>query len=220
MFTQAAEHENASERCVLLDSSCRNRDQKTVALLDKVSSDVVILTDNATDRTLHEVLRIPYHPSTIEVTTMHVQDGRDLIVVAFGGEPIGNATVLVFVYDLESSTKLFSEYAKSFPSIEDVTGDEEEELVMYYDYQEFQHPEAPLVPVVYNFTGKEFVLQIPSSSDEKWQRFFSHINQQFLAFRNKLKNHCDFMEKRCSEWEIEEIDKATMQIETFRKFIK
>ena len=68
---------------------------------------------------------------------MQVQNGRDLVVVAYGGEPIGNETVSVKVHDPISDIPIFGEYSRLYPMIEDVTGDEHAELILYDDTQSF-----------------------------------------------------------------------------------
>ena len=153
----AAEPENPADRYFLAGSSDREGGAGAVALVDRVSLELIIFSAGVGDPSLREVVRHDYDPSIIDLTTIRVPGNRNLVVVSYSSEPIGNRTTEVIVYDPTANATIFVGYSPSPATVRDVTGDEQEELILYVDNQGFEIPYAPNVPVVYSFDGETFV---------------------------------------------------------------
>ena len=221
----AAEPEDRGVRYVPLDSSARyfvvgssDRESgaRAVALVDQVSWELIILSDRVGDPSLREVARHDYNPAVIDLTTMRVRGNRNLVIVSYSSEPIGNRTTVVAVYDATTGAKIFGKYSRTPAAVRDVTGDEQKELILYVDNQEFQIPYAPYVPVVYYFDGEEFVRHT-TIADAKGRQFHAEAKQQFIAFRSKLQSVCREFEGGCPDFYLGGIEGASREIAAFEE---
>ena len=190
LCAHATESEKAGDRYSLLGSSGLDDDAQAVALLDELSYEIIILASNGNgQRPFQEVARLKYLPAVVRLSTMLVSSNRVFVVISFSGEPIGNKTAVVEVYDSTTGDRVFSDYSRTHATVREVTGDEQKELILYVDEQDFQLPEAPHVPVVYSFDGETFVLE-NILSDSRLRKFKTEVKEQFIAFREKLQAQC------------------------------
>ena len=212
----AAEPENPADRYFLAGSSDREGGAGAVALVDRVSLELIIFSAGVGDPSLREVVRHDYDPSIIDLTTIRVPGNRNLVVVSYSSEPIGNRTTEVIVYDPTANATIFVGYSPSPATVRDVTGDEQEELILYVDNQGFEIPYAPNVPVVYSFDGETFVRNT-TVADAKLRKFNVEVKRQFIAFRSKLQSECQKFQGGCPKWYLEEIELASREIAAFEK---
>lgn len=214
LCANAMEPEKPAQRYSLLGSSGVEDDAQAVALLDEVLWKIIILASKGNgEPPLREVARTKYYPAVINVSTILVSDKRVFVVISFSGEPIGNQTAFVEIYDSTTGVRVFSGYSRSPATVRDVMGDEQKELILYLDEQDFQHPEAPYLPLVYSFNGETFM---PANIllDSRLRKFKSEVKKQFIAFRERLEAECRRFGD-CSDFRSKEIAKASRQIDAF-----
>ncbi len=212
----------SKNRFILEDSTASETEVGQAAVLyDRVTGEVIILADPEDGKGLREISRGICDGCLMEVSILPVDRARYYVVVEYGYEPLGNETVHVQVIDPVAKEQRLSASSRLSPLVEDINGDSAVELVLYFDTEDFQHPEAPVWPVIH-VLDQDGTLQRRPPEDPAYRAFMEKTEAEFERFLHRLEAECEEAERKwgeCHSWTKNEVAKARKQLQDIRRVL-
>ncbi len=217
-----ADAADSVKRFVLMDSTGRDTDPGQAAvLLDKVTGELIILADPGDGKGLREISRVRTDLFNVHVSILPVARNRYYVVADYSYDPLGNETVDVQVIDPVTHETRLSAWSRLAPLIEDINGDGVAELVLFFDTEDFDHPEAPVWPVIHAL-DQDGMLRRPPPEDPAYRTFMEGVETQFEEFVPRLEADCETLattQHGCPQWLNDDIAKARKQLQDIRRVL-
>lgn len=209
-------------RFSLLESTTRETDIGQAAVLyDRVTGQAIILADPEDGKGLRGISRGFCDGCLMEVSILPVDRTHYYVVVEYGYEPLGNDTVHVQVLDPVTHQERFHGRSRFDPLVVDINGDGAVELVLFFDTEDFQHPEASVWPVIHAL-DQDGMLQRQPPDDPAYRAYMENTEAEFERFLHRLETECEEAERKwgeCLSWTKNEVAKARKQLQHVRRVL-